>query len=128
MAAFSIVVKRAQLDLAPQTPSWVATGQWVELRLNGILFDILDIPGEATNMQDQIASAIFRKLVGLVPELLTPCTRWTRISRCLRVLRLRLDADWKAPGIFSARLQLPQGPWILAMLEGLAGQDLDPDG
>jgi len=113
MAALAIVVQRAQLDLAPPTPGWVATGQWVELRLNGIRFDALDIPSEAPNMQEQLTSALFRKLVGLVPELLTPSTRWTRISRCLR-----LDADWKAPGIFSARLQLPQGPWISAMLEG----------
>ena len=113
MAALAIVVKRAQLDMAPPTPSWVATGQWVELRLNSIRFDVLDISGEAPNMQEQLTSALFRKLVGLVPELLTPSTRWTRISRCLR-----LDADWKAPGVFSARLQLPQGPWIPALLEG----------
>jgi hypothetical protein len=113
MAALSIVMKRAQLDSAPQTPSWATTGEWVELRLNGIRFDVLDIPTEAPNMQDQLMSALFRKLVGLVPELLTPSTRWTRISRCLR-----LDVDWKAPGVFSARLQLPQGPWIPAMLEG----------
>ena len=67
-------------------------------------------------MYDQLSSALSRKLVGLVPELLTPNTRWTRISRSIR-----LDVDLKSPGnpgIFSARMQLPQGRWIYELLEG----------
>jgi hypothetical protein len=116
VAALSLVVKRVGLDSAPPTPGWALHGQWVELRLNGIRFDLLDISEEGSNMYDQLTSALCRKLIGLVPDLLTPNTRWTRISRSIR-----LDVDLKSPGspgIFSARIQLPQGRWIPEMLEG----------
>ena len=33
---------------------------------------------------------------------------------------MRLGVDVKAPGVFSARLQLPKGPWIAALLQGAA--------
>jgi hypothetical protein len=43
VAALSLVVKRIRLDSAPPTPGWALHGQWVELRLNGIRFDLLGI-------------------------------------------------------------------------------------
>ena len=64
-------------------------------------------------MYDQIKGAILRILVEKVPPLREPSARWTRISR-----KIRLEVNVKDPGVFSARVQLPQGAWIPELLRG----------
>ena len=115
MAALIVVSQRTQPVAVPVIPDWVSNGQWVELRLNNVRPEVLSIPAHSSQTYDHIQTALLHRLGEEFPSLKDPSSRWTRISR-----RLRLEVDVKAPGVFSARLQLPKGPWIAALLQGVA--------
>ena len=113
MAALIVVSRRTQPVAVPVIPAWVSNGQWVELRLNNVRADLLSLPAHSNQTYDLIQTALLHRLGDQFPSLKTPSARWTRIGR-----RLKLEVDVKAPGVFSTRLQLPQGQWIADLLKG----------
>lgn len=113
IAALITVLTRAQLEIMPAIPKWLSSGEWAEVIINNINFDHLLITSHSSNMHDQIRNAILRILVEKIPCLRSPSTRWTRIGR-----KIRLEVNLREPGVFSARAQLPTGPWISELLSG----------
>ena len=113
IAALITVVRRARLETLPTVPAWLATSDWVELRLNNVRGEHLLVPGHSSLSYERIQGALLRLLDEKIPALRSSATRWARITR-----NVLLDVDLNAPVAFGVRMQLPTGPWIAALLQG----------
>ena len=118
LAALSVVASRRRApDPGPpgQPLPWWTTGAYVEIRINHLSpEDFAPDPRLTSNLRGQVLDGIVSRLLRLFPAI-SDHDRF-----CLQDLRedLRLELNYKDPGLFSTTLVVPNGPWITALLEG----------
>jgi hypothetical protein len=118
LAALSVITsRRLARDTGPggQPNPWWTTGTYVEIRINHLSpEDFAPDSQLASNLRGQVQDGIVSRLLGLIPAI----SHHGNFS--LQDLRedIRPELSVKDPGLFSASLVIPNGPWITGLLDG----------